>query len=114
MVALPSPTNCTLQIAKAALWLLKKVFKEGVYYQKAGVMLMELVPEGGQQISLFDDAVGDSKTSNLMTTIDSINKKYAKGTIKLASEGTKKAWAMRRSFKSPNYTGDWKELPTIG
>ena len=114
MVGLPSPTNCTLQIAKAALWLLKKVFKEGVYYQKAGVMLMELVPEGGQQISLFDDAVSDNKSSNLMSTMDNINKKYAKGTIKLASEGTKKAWAMRRSFKSPNYTGDWKELPTVG
>ena len=114
MVALPSPTNCTLQIAKAALWLLKKVLKEGVYYQKEGVMLMELVPEGGQQISLFDDAIVDSKTSNLMSTMDNINKKYSKGTIKLASEGATKAWAMRRGFKSPNYTGDWKELPTIG
>gem|GEM_PF-1258078 len=77
-------------------------------------MTVELVPEGGQQISLFDDAVGDTKTSNLMTTMDNINMRYAKGTIKLASEGTKKAWAMRRGFKSPNYTGDWKELPTIG
>ncbi|MDO9281237.1 MAG: DUF4113 domain-containing protein [Methylotenera sp.] len=26
-----------------------------------------------------------------MTTMDNINKKYSKGTIKLASEGTKKA-----------------------
>ena len=48
-----------------------------------------------------------------MLTMDRINKKYAKGTIKLASEGTDKIWAMRRSFKSPNYTNDWNELPVL-
>src|SRR5450830_390961 len=113
MVALPSPTDCTLQIAKAALWLLKKVYKQGIYYQKAGVMLMELVPEGGQQTDLFSHDASDTKKSNLMATLDSINNKYSKGTIKLASEGTEKVWAMRRSYKSPNYTGDWDELPLV-
>lgn len=48
-----------------------------------------------------------------MATLDSINSKYSKGTIKLASEGVDKAWAMRRGFKSPNYTGDWMELPIV-
>lgn len=112
MIALPSPTDCTLQIAQAALWLLKKVYKEGIYYQKAGVMLMELVPEGGQQKDLFGYSSKVTKSSNLMNTLDSINQKYTRSTIKLGSEGTNKTWAMRRSFKSPNYTGNWNELPT--
>ena len=43
-----------------------------------------------------------------------VNKKYFRGTIRLASEGVNKSWAMNREFKSPNYTGSWKELPTIG
>jgi len=114
MVALPSPTDCTLQINHAAQWLLKKIFKEGVYYQKAGVMLMDLVPQGGQQTDLFGYSSKVTKASNLMVAVDSINKKYARSTIKLGSEGTDKAWAMRRGFKSPNYTGDWNELPTVG
>ena len=113
MIALPAPTDCSIRITKAALWLLKRIFKEGIYYQKAGVMLMELVPEEGQQTDMFSNLQSNIKTSNLMSTLDSINKKYSKGTIKLASEGTHKVWAMRRSFKSPNYTGDWKELPVI-
>jgi len=111
VIALSSATDCTLQIAKAALWLLKRIYKEGIYYQKAGVMLMELVPESGQQTDLFSNYASDTKKSNLMATLDSINRKYSKGTIKLASEGTEKAWAMRRGYKSPNYTGDWSELP---
>jgi DNA polymerase V len=113
VIELPSATDCTLQIAKAALWLLKRIYKEGIYYQKAGVMLMELVPAQGQQTDLFGFAVGNGKGGKLMDTIDSINQKYSKGTIKLASEGTHKSWAMRRSLKSPNYTGDWKCIPAI-
>lgn len=113
VVALPSPTDCTIQINKVAQWLLKRIYKPGIYYQKAGVMLMELVPVGGQQRELFGNSDGDTKASNLMTALDSINKKYSKGTVKLASEGVDKKWVMRRGFKSPNYTGDWAELPVV-
>ena len=112
-VALPSPTDCTMQITKAALWLLKKIYKPEIYYQKAGVMLMDLVDEGGQQLDLYGYSDSDPKSKNLMLAMDNINKKYAKGTIKLAAEGTNKVWSMRRSFKSPNYTNDWHELPIL-
>ena len=112
-LGLPSPTNCTLQTTRAALWLLQKIHKPDIYYQKAGVMLMDLVNAGGQQQDLYGDAANDLKSANLMATMDRINKKYTKGTIKLASEGTDKVWAMRRSFKSPNYTNDWHELPVL-
>ena len=112
-VGLPSPTDCTLQITRAALWLLRKIYRPDNYYQKAGVMLMDLVPEGGLQQDLYGYSANDTKSKSLMLTMDRINKKYAKGTIKLASEGTDKIWAMRRSFKSPNYTNDWNELPVL-
>lgn len=112
-VALPSPTDCTLQVTRVALWLLKKIYRPDIYYQKAGVMLMDLVNAGGQQQDLYGDSANNLKSTHLMCTMDRINKKYAKGTIKLASEGTDRVWAMRRSFKSPNYTNDWNELPVL-
>lgn len=110
-VSLPAPTDCTLKVTHAALWLLKQIYMPGIYYQKAGVMLMELVPKEGQQADLFGYAASSPQSSKLMSTVDSINKKYDRGTIHLASEGMRKAWVMRRSMKSPNYTGDWNELP---
>ena len=112
-IALPSPTDCTLQINKAAQWLLKRIYKPDIYYQKAGVMLMELVSEGGQQQDLFGYSTDDVKASKLMETLDRINQKYSKGTVKLASEGIDKTWVMRRGAKSPNYTGSWGELPRV-
>lgn len=113
-IGLPSPTDSTMKIANAALWCLKKIYKPNVYYQKCGVMLMDLVPEGGQQLDIFGYSQDDDKSRVLMETMDKVNKKYSRGTIKLASEGVNKSWAMNRAFKSPNYTGNWHELPIIG
>jgi DNA polymerase V len=112
-VALPSPTDCSLQITNAALWILKKMYKPQVYYQKAGVMLSELVSEGGQQIDLLGYSASGNRSGRLMETVDNINRKYHRSTIHLASEGVDRNWSMRRSFKSQNYTGDWKELPVV-
>lgn len=109
-VALPSPTNCTLQITKVALWLLKQVFRPGVYYLKGGVMLMELVPDGGQQRDLFGFSEGDSRANNLMKALDRVNRKYGRGAVHTASQGIRNTWVMRRELKSPNYLGDWNEL----
>ena len=113
-IKLPAPTNCSIKITNAALWILKKIYVPGVYYLKAGVMLMDLVPEGGQQLDLFSYSAESTKESRLMATLDEVNDKYGRGTLKLASEGINKSWAMRRDFKSPNYIGDWNELPIIG
>lgn len=110
-IALPAPTDSSMQVTRAALWLLQQLYKPGVRYMKAGVMLMELVPEGGQQTDLFGYSKGAPQASELMRIVDRLNQRYGRGTVKLGSEGLRKAWAMRRELKSPNYLGDWAELP---
>ena len=102
-----------MRLLPAALWLLKKGYRSKVYYQKAGVMLSELVPEGGQQTDLLGFSDTNNPSGRLMETVDNINRKYHRSTIHLASEGVDRTWSMRRSFKSPNYTGDWNELPVV-
>ncbi|WP_181320526.1 DUF4113 domain-containing protein [Nitrosospira sp. Nsp2] len=112
-VVLPAPTECSMQVTNAALWLLKKMYQSEVYYQKAGVMLSDLVSEEGQQTDLFAYSSAHNKSGRLMNAVDQINSKYRRSTIHLASEGVDRTWAMRRSFKSPNYAGDWNELPVV-
>lgn len=108
---LPSPINNTMQIAKAAIWAVRKMFKAKVYFQKAGVMLSDLVPEAGQQLDIFGYSSDNVRSQLLMKTMDEINKKFPNNKFKLASEGNKKAWIMNRDLKSPNYTTDWNDLP---
>ena len=109
-IALPSPTDDTRQLVSVVLWALKQLYKPNFNYAKAGVMLSDLVPAEGVQTDLFSQMQQTPKTNNLMATMDSINRKMGKESIKLASEGFKRPWKMRQENKSPSYTTNWKQL----
>lgn len=109
-VTLPSPTDDTMKLVNIALWVLKRLYREGYQYAKAGVMLSDLVPAQACQQDLFNNSQTIGKSAKLMTTIDSINKKMGRESIKLASEGFKKPWKMKQGNKSQNYTTQWDEI----
>ncbi|MDP2152220.1 MAG: Y-family DNA polymerase [Methylotenera sp.] len=109
-VSLPSPLDDSRQLANVALWALKQLYRPNYNYAKAGVMLSELVPAGNAQMDMFSKIETSAKSAELMKTIDSINRKMGKDSIKLASEGFKKPWKMRQENKSPAYTTDWQHI----
>lgn len=109
-IPISSPTNDTMQLVNIALWILKRIYKPNYNYAKAGVMLGELVPAQGVQSDLFSIVQTSPKSEKLMTTMDAINRKMGKESIKLASEGFKKPWKMKQESKSPSYTTKWDEL----
>lgn len=51
------------------------------------------------------------KSKNLMATLDEINAKMGRGTVRSAGEGIQKAWLMRYGNKSKAFTTDWEQLP---
>ena len=112
-VALPSPTNDTRTLVSVALWVLNRLYRTGYNYQKAGVMLSDLVPAEGCQTDLFANSALPIKSNKLMTVMDNINKKMGKESIKVASEGFKRPWKMKQENKSPSYTTSWHDLVTI-
>jgi len=109
-ITLPSPTDDSRKLANVALWALKQIYRPGYNYAKAGVMLSELVPAEGCQTDLFHTTRSDSKSIKLMQTLDAVNKKMGKESLKLASEGFSRPWKMRQENKSPAYTTNWNEL----
>lgn len=106
-IALPTPTDNTMQLVQVALWGLKQIYKPNYNYAKAGVMLGELVQAEGLQADMFGFNPLNPKSAKLMQTLDSINKKMGKESIKLASEGFTRPWRMRQGNKSPSYTTSW-------
>ena len=72
--------------------------------------MSELVSADGRQDDLFSTISTGTKTGRLMEVIDQVNDRMGTGTIRLASEGIKQSWSMRRERKSQNYTTDWDEL----
>ena len=109
-VALPSPTDDTRALVSVALWALNRLYRAGYNYQKAGVMLSELVPAEGCQTDLFASQTAPIKSNKLMTVMDNINKKMGKESIKVASEGFKRPWKMKQENKSQNFTTSWNDL----
>lgn len=109
-IPMPTPTDDSRQMVNVALWGLKRIYKPNFNYAKAGVMLSELVPAEGVQSDLFSIVQTSHKSEKLMMTMDSINKKMGKESIKLASEGFKRPWKMKQENKSPSYTTKWDEL----
>lgn len=99
----PHPSQSTPQLIAAAQFGLQKIFKIGYQYQRAGVLVPELQPQGLIQPHLFDD---DPEGTNvkLMTALDNINRKYGKQSLRYASEIKNRDWHMRQQFKSPSYT----------
>lgn len=110
-VPLPSPTDDSRQLTNIALWALKQLYRPNYNYAKAGVMLSELVPMNGAQLDMFAKTEISAKSAVLMQTMDSINRKMGKESIKLASEGFKRPWKMRQENKSLSYTTRWEDVP---
>jgi DNA polymerase V len=111
--ALPAPTANTLDLHGPALEILREIHKPGYRYQKAGVILLDLSPASGRQLS-FLEPHGEEKTRRdaLMRAMDRINTVHGRGTLTLAASGLgKKEWHMRQERRSPRYTTCWDELP---
>ncbi len=106
-IPLPEPTDDTLRLTTVARWGLKKIFRPGYAYQKAGVVLLNLVDARTVQRSLFATTKDHTR---LMRVMDEINDCWGKGTLHLATEGVRKDWSMKRERKTPAYTTRWSEL----
>lgn len=109
-IPLPVPTDDTVRLTKAALWGVRKIYRGGYRYQKARVMLSELVSAGNRQSDLFGLAAAENKSGKLMVVMDQINAKMGSSTLKLASEGFRQPWKMKQGNRSPRYTTNWNEL----
>lgn len=112
-IPLPSPTDDTVKLVRAVLWGLKRIYKPGYRYQKAGVMLSELVPLDQCQGDLFAQTPQTTRSARLMAAMDSINRSMGSQTVKLAAEGFRQPWKMKQGNRSPGYTTRWGELPVI-
>ena len=107
-MVLPEPTASTPTLIRYSLRGLDRIYRPGFEYKKAGVMLLEIIPEAYRQGSLFDRSRSDRR---LMAALDSINSKCGRGTVQYAAEGFKKPWMFKRELLSKAYTTKWDQLP---
>jgi DNA polymerase V len=113
-VHLDTPTNSPTTIIKATHTALARGFEQGAWYNRAGIIVSDLVDET-EATSVFDMFQPDYDDSNLAGLLDSITQKFGEHSIGFGDGGLKSApsWNMRREHLSPRATTHWDELKTV-
>ena len=111
VVNIPFPTNSSLTLSTNAIKAVATIYKKGIQYKKAGVILTGIVPTDNHQLQLFNHE--HPKHLPLMRTIDFINKKYHEPKLKLGNQDLKRTWKMRQEYLSPNYTTNLNDIITV-
>ncbi len=97
---------------KMSGYVLDRIYKKGYEYQKAGIMIFDIIPDHNQQYCLFQQEKYDLTTRKRMKLLDHINGKYGAQTLRFASE-SKKRWYMHQNHLSPAYTTRWDHLSQV-
>ena len=100
---LPVATNSSSEIIGYALKGLDLIFKAGYNYKKAGVIVLDIVPENQVQFGLFD-TVDRAKHKKIMEQYDQINALYGDDLVRFAAQGFSKRWRLKQERLSPCYT----------
>lgn len=118
---LPTATNSTPILVKAAHEVLNDVFRPGYHYKKAGVIVMGIGATSPIQLNLFDiNAERFEKLKSLDKVIDRINKENGTETVVLAAQQYRQkneqgkadvfANAIKHDFRSKNPTTRWSDI----
>lgn len=114
VVTLPEASSDTLVLAKAATFGVRKVWRDGYRYSKAGIVTTDLMPLESSQRALIGGL--DRETGGrLMEALDACNRRFGRGAVVPASAGWAKdrTWSTKYEMRSPRYTTRIDELPVV-
>lgn len=108
-ITLPVASNANVDLVKAALNGLRKIYQQGILYKKTGIIISGLSDESYVQNNIFEEGCTPSM-KKLTKVTDLINKRFGRDKVKLAVQGDSQEWRLRQEKLSPRYTTRWDEL----
>jgi len=111
-IDLPIATSNSLELVGAAINGLKKIYKCGYFYQKAGITLSKLAELSENELNLLAPIM-ENKSQTLMKAIDFTNAKYGRNAISIAQAGINNSWKIKKEHSSKIHTASLDFLPKI-
>lgn len=112
--ALPTASSDTIEITSAALTALDGIFRSGIQYKKAGVVLSEISSSATRDQDLFDNIPNRSERKRLMQAVDALNHRFGLKTVCLTIEGSgREIWSPKSEQRSSDYLTDINGLLEI-
>ncbi len=82
-------------LTRWAFRILKRIYRPGYAYHKAGIMLLNLAPISQSQPSFFTAGAEEgARPQALMQVLDEVNGRYGRRTLQFASEGIARSWTV--------------------
>ena len=91
---------------------LKKIYRYGYFYQKAGITFSKLTESSENELNLLAPIM-ENKSQTLMKAIDFTNAKYGRNAISIAQAGINNSWKMKKEHSSKIDTASLDSLPKI-
>lgn len=111
-IELSRATSDTSELQKYALPLVEELYRPGVKYLKAGVILSHLVPDEAIQTDLFSQTPR-TENKKLMEAMDNINFSMRDDMVRFMASGLARQWKMKQEMCSKKFTTRWDELYRI-
>ncbi len=111
-VHLAYPTDTTQELMPTALAITARLFREGLRYKKAGVMLTGLVPRRPSTVRMFG-AEEYERRWHMSEVIDEINQRFGRDAIRFGACGLEQRWRTKAERRSKRYTTRWDELMIV-
>jgi DNA polymerase V len=108
-IVLPAPTAMTNDLIHFAMPLAEQLYRPGMKYLKAGVILGGIVPDSSIQGDLFATE-SRHKGRALMEAVDNLNFSMRDDAVKYLASGLTRNWKMRQELRSRRFTTRWDEL----
>ena len=112
IVTLPTGTANTQELVGYALGALRRAYRPGVLYKKAGVVLLKIIPETAVMQDLFDEK-DRAKDNRLQRVLDHIEDRHGRRSVVLGTQLTSDTQVYKTEHKSPLYTTDLRDIITV-
>jgi len=112
LVTLPVATSNDQELISYALAALRRAYRPGVQYKKAGVVLLKIMPEAAVVRDLFDEKDRD-RDKRLQRVLDHIDDRHGKRAIIFGSQLRSEQPVYKTDHKSPLYTTDIRDILTV-
>lgn len=112
LISFSSPTSCYKKVAAVVNEHIERNYVQGDDFNKIGAGAIALTPEQYSISDLFNDMPDDQA---LATVIDSVNQRFGKGAVSLATTLNTDAatFGVSRQNLSPRYLTEWHQLPRV-
>lgn len=114
VIRLPSGSSDTLLLTRVAVNLVKRFYRKGYAYQKAGITLSGIQPEIEDSLptSLFDfgPSPPEKRRRALMTTLDGLTRIYGRGVVRTGSAALTSGWEARHEKLSQRWLTNGSDI----